>query len=156
MISTSVVAIRSPVRVTGGSLETFRFPRLGSGCSRTQIRLPRVKPRQSPRSVRMSGGVESVTTQQSESVQSAGSESKAVNVIIKGKVQGVFYRNWTVENAKKLNLNGWVRNCRDGTVEAVFSGTSSAVDDMVQKCHSGPSSARVSGVNISKWDNEVP
>lgn len=77
-------------------------------------------------------------------------------MIIKGKVQGVFYRNWTVENAKKLNLNGWVRNCRDGTVEAVFSGTSSAVDDMVLKCHSGPSSARVSGVNISKWDNEVP
>jgi acylphosphatase len=104
----------------------------------------------------MSGGVESVTTQQSESVQSTGSESKAVNVIIKGKVQGVHYRNWTIANAKKLNLNGWVRNCRDGTVEAVFSGISSAVDDMVQKCHSGPPAARVSGVNISKWDNEVP
>ena len=79
MISTSVVAIRSPVRATGGSLETFRFPRLGCGFSRTQIRLPGVKPRQLPRSVRMSGGVESVTTQQSESVQSTGSESKAVN-----------------------------------------------------------------------------
>ena len=84
MISTSVVAIRSPVRVTGGSLETFRFPRLGTlGAwnlcfSRTQFRLPGVKPRQLPRSVRMSGGVESVTTQQSDSVQSAGSESKAV------------------------------------------------------------------------------
>lgn len=79
MISTSVVAIRSPVWITGRSLETFRVPRLGSGFSQTQIRLPGVKPRQLSRSVRMSGGVESMTTQEWESVQSTAPESKAVN-----------------------------------------------------------------------------
>ena len=79
-----------------------------------------------------------------------------VNVVIKGTVQGVFYRKWTVSTAQKLGLNGWVRNLRDGSVEAVFSGPASAVDTMVQQCHSGPSAARVWSVDVSKWDNEVP
>lgn len=84
-----------------------------------------------------------------------GSLELQVNVVIKGTVQGVFYRKWTVDAAQKLGLNGWVRNCRDGSVEAVFSGPSSTVDTMVQLCHSGPSAARVWSVNVSKWENEV-
>jgi len=79
-----------------------------------------------------------------------------VNVVIKGTVQGVFYRKWTVGAAQKLGLNGWVRNLQDGSVEAVFSGPSSAVDDIIQQCHSGPSKAKVSSVDVSKWDHEVP
>lgn len=92
----------------------------------------------------------------SDASQSTASQIKAVNVVIKGTVQGVFYRKWTVDAARKLGLNGWVRNCRDGSVEAVFAGPPSAVDSMIQQCHSGPSSARVSSVDVSQWDNEVP
>lgn len=79
-----------------------------------------------------------------------------VNVIVKGTVQGVFFRKWTVEAATKLGLNGWVRNLADGSVEAVISGPSGAVDNMIQQCHSGPSSAQVTSVEVSKWDSEVP
>jgi acylphosphatase len=85
-----------------------------------------------------------------------GCTGMQVNVVIKGAVQGVFYRKWTVSTAQKLGLHGWVRNCRDGSVEAVFSGPSSVVDTMVQQCSSGPSAARVWSVDVSKWDNEVP
>ena len=79
-----------------------------------------------------------------------------VNVIIKGTVQDVFYRKWTVEAAQKLGLQGWVRNLQDGSVEAVFSGPSSAVDNMIEQCHSGPSAAKVTSVDVSKWSTEVP
>lgn len=85
-----------------------------------------------------------------------GCAGMQVNVVIKGTVQGVFYRKWTVSTAQKLGLNGWVRNCRDGSVEAVFQGPSGAVDTMVQQCGSGPSAARVWSVDVSQWDNEVP
>lgn len=87
---------------------------------------------------------------------SAASDSKSVNALIKGTVQGVFYRKWTISAAQKLGLNGWVRNLKDGSVEAVFSGPSNAVDDMIQQCHSGPSNAKVTSVDVSKWDHEVP
>jgi acylphosphatase len=72
-----------------------------------------------------------------------------VHVVISGKVQGVYYRKWTVENATKLSLNGWVRNCKDGTVEAMFSGKPNAVDHMVNICKSGPSRARVANVEVT-------
>ncbi|KAG0556795.1 hypothetical protein M758_11G077000 [Ceratodon purpureus] len=84
------------------------------------------------------------------------SDSKSVNVIVKGTVQGVFFRKWTVEAAQKLNLQGWVRNLEDGSVEAVFSGPTSAVDNMIEQCHSGPSAAKVSSVDVSNWNNEIP
>ncbi|KAI5054779.1 hypothetical protein GOP47_0029924 [Adiantum capillus-veneris] len=73
---------------------------------------------------------------------------KTVNVRIKGTVQGVFYRNWTVETARKLGLDGWVRNRRDGSVEAVFAGKPSVVDNMVESCKLGPPAAVVTGVNV--------
>ncbi|EFJ27064.1 hypothetical protein SELMODRAFT_96441, partial [Selaginella moellendorffii] len=78
-----------------------------------------------------------------------------VNVKIKGMVQGVFYRNWTMDTAKQLGINGWVRNRKDGSVEAVFSGKTTAVDAMIQKCHSGPAAARVTGVEASAWNEPV-
>ncbi|KAH7293955.1 hypothetical protein KP509_28G049800 [Ceratopteris richardii] len=81
---------------------------------------------------------------------------KTVNVRIKGRVQGVFYRNWTVETAKKLGLDGWVRNRRDGSVEAVFAGKASVVDLMVENCRSGPPAAMVTSLNVQPVSIEVP
>lgn len=76
-------------------------------------------------------------------------DTKAVNALISGKVQGVWYRAWTVEEARKRGLAGWVRNRKDGTVEAVFAGPAEQVDDMVQACHRGPPLARVAGVAVT-------
>lgn len=66
--------------------------------------------------------------------------------MIKGRVQGVFYRNWTVENATQLGLKGWVRNRRDGSVEALLSGNPKAVDEMLQRCRRGPLDAMVTAL----------
>ncbi|XP_050228194.1 uncharacterized protein LOC126677557 [Mercurialis annua] len=76
------------------------------------------------------------------------SSTKTVRVLIKGRVQGVFYRNWTIENANQLGLNGWVRNRRDGSVEALFSGDSDKVQEMEQRCRLGPPDAMVTGLQV--------
>ena len=68
--------------------------------------------------------------------------------MIKGRVQGVFYRNWTVENATQLGLKGWVRNRRDGSVEALFSGSPDAVQEMERRCRRGPPAAVVTGFEV--------
>ena len=65
--------------------------------------------------------------------------------MVKGRVQGVFYRNWTIENAKQLGLRGWVRNRRDGSVEALFSGEADSVQEMELRCRRGPPAAMVTG-----------
>lgn len=54
----------------------------------------------------------------------------SVHVVISGRVQGAWFRGWTCKQARALHLTGWVRNRRDGTVEAVFCGAQDAVDDM--------------------------
>lgn len=64
-------------------------------------------------------------------------------LIIHGRVQGVFYRDWTVSTARQLGLNGWVRNLPDGTVEAHLEGAADAVEAMIEKMHEGPPAARV-------------
>lgn len=74
---------------------------------------------------------------------------KAVRTRIYGRVQGVWYRGWTVDNAKQRGLSGWVRNRRDGSVEALFAGSADAVDEMVDACRQGPPSARVDEVEVS-------
>lgn len=74
--------------------------------------------------------------------------AKAVHVRITGRVQGVGYRAWTVDEARRRGLSGWVRNLADGDVEAVFSGPTAVVDDMVAACWRGPSLARVNHVMI--------
>jgi len=75
------------------------------------------------------------------------SAQKSVRAVISGRVQGVWYRAWTQGEAEKLGLAGWVRNCADGTVEAVFSGPVEAVDAMLLKCKKGPTFARVSSIS---------
>ena len=64
-------------------------------------------------------------------------------VVIRGLVQGVGYRAWVEETADELKLAGWVRNCRDGSVEAVFAGEADIVEDMITRCRRGPQLARV-------------
>jgi acylphosphatase len=76
------------------------------------------------------------------------SDIHAVHVRITGRVQGVGYRAWTVDEARRRGLSGWVRNRADGDVEAVFSGPKADVDDMIAACRRGPSLARVSHVMV--------
>jgi acylphosphatase len=67
-------------------------------------------------------------------------------VLIRGRVQGVGYRAWVEHQAVGLGLQGWVRNRRDGSVEALFEGADDVVDSMVAACRRGPFSARVDDV----------
>lgn len=73
---------------------------------------------------------------------------KSVRVRIEGRVQGVGFRAWVERRAAQHGLDGWVRNRRDGGVEAVFAGPVSAVDAMVAECHQGPRSASVMMVRV--------
>ncbi|HUI18235.1 MAG TPA: acylphosphatase [Alphaproteobacteria bacterium] len=70
-------------------------------------------------------------------------EEKCVRVRLEGRVQGVWFRAWTAEEATHLGLRGWVRNRADGSVEAQFAGAASRVDAMVEACRRGPPLARV-------------
>jgi acylphosphatase len=71
---------------------------------------------------------------------------RAVLVRIEGRVQGVWYRGWTVEEAERRGLRGWVRNRSDGSVEALFIGPDALLADMVAACRRGPPAARVKAV----------
>lgn len=73
-------------------------------------------------------------------------QHKAVRIIISGRVQGVWYRKWTAGAAHLRGLDGWVRNRRDGTVEALFSGPEPLVHEMIAACHDGPPLAKVEAV----------
>jgi acylphosphatase len=74
--------------------------------------------------------------------------SRTVQVRIEGRVQGVGYRAFAEMAAIDLNLSGWVRNRRDGSVEAVFQGEAAAVAEMLRRCEQGPPGARVDVVEI--------
>lgn len=78
------------------------------------------------------------------------SDPVARRLRIHGRVQGVFYRGWTVEAARSLGLDGWVRNRLDGTVEAVVVGPASAVDRLIAACQEGPAAARVDRVDVEE------
>ena len=69
------------------------------------------------------------------------------HVVIRGLVQGVGYRAWTEYMALEHGVEGWVRNRRDGSVEAVFAGPAAAVADMVEACDRGPPGARVAAID---------
>ena len=73
-------------------------------------------------------------------------------VRITGRVQGVWFRGWTVDEATRLKLDGWVRNRRDGAVEALVSGPAQAVERMIAACRSGPPAASVDDVSVSPAD----
>jgi acylphosphatase len=67
-------------------------------------------------------------------------------VTIRGRVQGVGYRAWVEDQAMARKLEGWVRNRRDGRVEALFAGPADVVSEMIALCRRGPPSARVEAV----------
>ncbi len=76
------------------------------------------------------------------------------HVFVSGRVQGVYYRATTREQANEAGVDGWVRNLEDGRVEAVFEGPESAVEAMVEWCHTGSPRARVEGVEVGYGDPE--
>lgn len=69
---------------------------------------------------------------------------------ISGKVQGVFFRWSTSEEARRLGVTGWVRNLPDGAVEALFQGPEAAVEAIIAWCGQGPPNARVEGVEVRR------
>jgi acylphosphatase len=72
---------------------------------------------------------------------------KRVHVLVSGLVQGVNFRYYTLLQANRLGVRGWVRNLHDGRVEAVFEGEQTGIDEIVNWCHTGPRSARVERVD---------
>ena len=74
---------------------------------------------------------------------------RRVRLKIVGQVQGVGFRYSTVRRAHQLGVRGWVRNCADGSVEAVVEGEVSAVDAMVAWCRHGPRSSRVDALSLT-------
>jgi acylphosphatase len=77
---------------------------------------------------------------------------RLVKIRIRGVVQGVGFRNWTERLALTRGVEGWVRNRRDGSVEAVFAGPEDVIDTLLEACRRGPASARVSDVEIGAAD----
>ncbi len=73
-----------------------------------------------------------------------------VRLEVFGKVQGVFYRASTRDKARELGLSGWVRNRRDGSVEAVVEGGKDKVEALVEWTREGPPQARVDGVEVTQ------
>ena len=71
------------------------------------------------------------------------------HVIISGRVQGVWFRGWTMQQASSLGLTGWVRNRRDGTVEAIFQGDANDIDAMLNACWQGPPAASVADIRVA-------
>jgi acylphosphatase len=74
----------------------------------------------------------------------------AKHLLISGRVQGVGFRYSMAEEAERLGVTGWVRNRRDGTLEAVLDGPADAVDALLAWARRGPRGARVTGVQISE------
>ena len=72
------------------------------------------------------------------------------HIFVDGRVQGVFFRSKTRFEANNRNVNGWVRNKRNGRVEAVFEGEEDSVKNMIAFCRKGPPGARVIKLDV-KW-----
>ncbi len=77
-------------------------------------------------------------------------------VRIRGRVQGVWYRAWAVEEATRRGITGWVRNRRDGSVEALLAGEEAKVDDMILACRQGPPLAKVDSISSEATAEEPP
>jgi acylphosphatase len=73
---------------------------------------------------------------------------RRVHLIIRGKVQGVFFRESTKTRARELGVHGWVRNLPDGTVEALAQGEDALITELLAWCQRGPPAARVTDVSV--------
>lgn len=78
----------------------------------------------------------------------------AKRIRVTGRVQGVFFRAWTRDEAQTLGIDGWVRNCSDGSVEAQLEGDQEAIEELVDLMREGPPGARVEGVEVEESDPE--
>ncbi|MEE9549432.1 MAG: acylphosphatase [Candidatus Binatia bacterium] len=79
-------------------------------------------------------------------------DQSRVRLCIEGRVQGVFFRYSTVEEAGRLGLRGWVRNCPDGSVEVMAEGPRENIENLISWCRHGPPGAHVHNVRI-QWEN---
>jgi acylphosphatase len=75
---------------------------------------------------------------------------------VAGRVQGVFFRNWTIDEARALGIRGWVRNRSDGSVEILALGDEEALDALLARVREGPRSARVERVDIEAVEEDAP
>ena len=76
------------------------------------------------------------------------------HVIIKGKVQGVFYRTSAKKKAEELSLSGWIKNTSEGDVEAIVTGNNQQLQEFVKWCKSGPDRAKVDEVDVNNHELE--
>lgn len=77
--------------------------------------------------------------------------NKQVRVIFHGRVQGVWFRAFTREQASAAKLTGWVRNLPNGSVEALFAGEEETINQVIEKCRQGPPSAQVENIELH-WE----
>ena len=77
------------------------------------------------------------------------------HIVVRGRVHGVGYRAWVEHRAVAHSLEGWVRNIKDGSVEALFAGPEDVVAAMIASCRRGPSSARVDSVQDEDGNPEM-
>jgi acylphosphatase len=82
-------------------------------------------------------------------------DRRALRLIIEGRVQGVGFRAWMVDVANTAGVDGWVRNRRDGTVEALVAGEPAAVERVLAKTRAGPPMSRVTAVREEPADDRV-
>lgn len=76
-------------------------------------------------------------------------------ILVRGRVQGVSYRLWALDEAQALGLSGWVRNRSDGSVEILASGRQEQITELTVKCWTGPELARVDNVDVLATDESV-
>jgi acylphosphatase len=79
---------------------------------------------------------------------------RAVSLRIRGRVQAVGFRAWALFEAEALGLRGWVRNRRDGSVEALLIGAEESIAAMIEACRRGPPAARVTAVESSEAEDD--
>lgn len=78
-----------------------------------------------------------------------------IHLLVKGKVQGVFYRATARDVAERIGVTGWVKNTREGDVEAVASGSEDQLQQFIQWCKAGPPQAVVTDVSVDKIKDEA-
>ena len=82
-------------------------------------------------------------------------QARAIRCVVAGRVQGVYYRAATAEQAARLRLDGWVKNLPDGRVEVVVSGAPAAVAELAGWLWQGPPAARVDAVHLEEWTGDL-
>ena len=78
----------------------------------------------------------------------------ALQLRVTGLVQGVFFRAWARDEAQALGVSGWIRNCSDGSVEALLEGEAEAIEELIDLLREGPPGAQVEDVEIEEADRE--